>query len=177
VAGFVRVLGWPLPDGLTLLGGGRDGAVLYPWRPWKRAPVAVRSGADARLGRVTGSGDFAVVVHRPTTTGDGSLRDRAAFEAAAAALSIGVVPARVVVTAGDTGERARVDVDAALVEAGAALVEDVVRQRVVAVGAGDPFAGATPSAACRHCEVAVGCAPGRAWLAGPGRWRGGLPSH
>ena len=177
VAGFVRVLGWPLPDGLALLGGGRDGAVLYPWRPWKRAPVAVRSGADARLGRVTGSGDFAVVVHRPTTGADGTLRDRAAFEATAAALSIGVVPARVVVTAGDTGERARVDVDGALLDAGAALVEDVVRQRVIATERGFAAEDATPSAACRRCELLAGCGPGRAWLDGPGRWRGGLPSR
>lgn len=175
LAGFVRVLGWPLPDRLSLFSSVR-GAGSRPLR-WHapRLPVTVAAGADARLGRVTGSGDFALVVHRVTGGHDDRLRDRAAFEAAAGALAIGVTPAAVVITAGDTGERVRVPAEPALLERGADLVAGVVRQRAVAVRLGFDAADASPSPGCRHCPQLPGCAPGRDWLAGPGRWRGGLP--
>jgi hypothetical protein len=176
LAGFVRVLGWPLPPHLLVLGtGGSEGGRPLQWRPPRPSPVMVASGADARVGKVVGSGDFAVVVHRQTSGDDGGLRGRAAFEATAATLAIGVVPASVLVTAGDTGERVRVPVDTALLDAGAELVVNVVEQRVVATGRGHDPADATPSPACRHCDELAACAPGRSWLAGPGRWRGGLP--
>jgi hypothetical protein len=179
LAGFVRVLGWPLPLRLRLLSATR-GADSRPLR-WraptvaKPACVTVASGADARLGRVAGSGDFALVVHRVSAGDDGRVHDRAAFEAAAGALAIGIVPAAVVVTAGDTGERLRVPVDPALLERGAGLVAGVVRQRALAAERGFDPADATPSPSCRHCPLVADCAPGRDWLAGPGRWRGGLP--
>ena len=95
LAGFVRVLGWPLPTQLTLLNapgpGGGSGAVVAAAA--KASPVTVACGADARVGRVTGAGGFVLAVHRVTTGDDGALRDRAAFEAAAGALAIGVRPA------------------------------------------------------------------------------------
>jgi hypothetical protein len=147
-------------------GGGRAGG---------GGGVIVASGADARLGRVTGSGDFALVVHRVAAGDDGRVHDRAAFEAVAGALAIGIVPAAVVVTAGDTGERLRVPTDAALLDRGAALVTGVVRQRAIATERGFDAADASPSPGCRHCPLIGDCAPGRDWLAGPGRWRGGLP--
>jgi hypothetical protein len=87
-----------------------------------------------------------------------------------------VAPASVVVTAGDTGERARLEVDEALLASGGEMLVSVVRQRVVATGQGFDPADAVPSPHCRWCEHAGVCPPGRAWLAGPGRWRGGLPA-
>jgi hypothetical protein len=175
LAGFVRVLGWPLPDRLRVLSSVRGpGSRPLRWHA-PRLPVTVAAGADARLGRVTGSGEFALVVHRVTGGHDERLRDRAAFEAAAGALAIGVTPEAVVITAGDTGERVRVVVEPALLDRGADLVAGVVRQRAVAVERGFDAADASPSPGCRHCPQLGGCTPGRDWLAGPGRWRGGLP--
>lgn len=184
LTGFVRALGWPLPPGLALLGGAAgsrsapdQAATARPlvWRPAKGAPVKVASGADARLGRQRGSGDFAMVVHRPIVGADDRLADRAAFEATAAALAIRIVPARVLVTAGDTGDVARLDVDDALLARGADLIAGVVEQRALATGSGWSAEDATPTPACRHCHLAPTCPPGTAWLDGPGRWRGGLP--
>jgi hypothetical protein len=187
----VRVLGWPLPPRLRLLSAVR-GAESRPLR-WrapstagtpggtggsggpKTAGVTVASGADARLGRVAGSGNFALVVHRVAAGDDGRVHDRAAFEAVAGALAIGIVPAAVVVTAGDTGERLRVPTNPDLLDRGAALVAGVVRQRAVAAERGFDAADASPSPGCRHCPLIGDCTPGRDWLAGPGRWRGGLP--
>ena len=105
LAGFVRVLGWPLPDRLALLGVLReDGPSGAPrWWPAKGSPVTVACGADARIGRVTGSGDFALVVHRPASADDAEVHRRATFEAAAGALALRVAPDSVLVTAGDTG--------------------------------------------------------------------------
>jgi hypothetical protein len=177
LAGFVRVLGWPLPEGLALLGVTRDdGASGAPrWWPAKGSPVTVACGADARIGRVTGSGGHVLVVHRPSSADDGEVHRRAAFEAAAGALALRVAPGAVLVTAGDTGERARVVVDEDLLGAGGEMVVEVVRQRVTALTRGHDPADARPSARCRWCDEVAHCAPGRAWLAGPGRWRGGLP--
>jgi hypothetical protein len=177
LAGFVRVLGWPLPEGLALLGVTRDdGASGAPrWWPAKGSPVTVACGADARIGRVTGSGGHVLVVHRPSSADDGEVHRRGAFEAAAGTLALRVAPGAVLVTAGDTGERARVVVDEDLLGAGGEMVVEVVRQRVTALTRGHDPADARPSARCRWCDEAAHCAPGRAWLAGPGRWRGGLP--
>jgi hypothetical protein len=177
LAGFVRVLGWPLPEGLALLGVTRDdgGSGAPRWWPAKGSPVTVACGADARIGRVTGSGGHVLVVHRPSSADDCEVHRRAAFEAAAGALALRVAPGAVLVTAGDTGERARVVVDEDLLGAGGEMVVEVVRQRVTALTRGHDPADARPSARCRWCDEAAHCAPGRAWLAGPGRWRGGLP--
>jgi hypothetical protein len=176
LAGFVRVLGWPLPWGLTLLNAPGPAAVsTLRWRPAKASPVTVACGADARLGRVTGAGGFALVVHRVTTGDDDALRDRAAFEAAAAALAIGVVPDSVLITAGDTGERVTVPVDDDLLALGTERVVTVVAQRVVGVERGFDPTDATPSGVCRHCEHLAECPPGQAWMRAAERWRGGLP--
>jgi hypothetical protein len=176
LAGFVRVLSWPLPSGLTLFNAPGPAAVsTLRWRPDKASPVTVACGADARLGRVTGAGGFALVVHRVTTGDDDALRDRAAFEATAAALAIGVVPGSVLITAGDTGERVTVPVDDDLLALGAERVVTVVEQRVVAVERGFDPTDATPSGACRHCDHLADCPPGQAWTRVAERWRGGLP--
>ena len=176
LAGFVRVIGWPLPPKLGLLkASGPPPTPPTSWRPAKGSPVKVDMGADARLGRVTGAGRFGLLVHRVTTRDDASLRDRAAFEAAAGALAIGVSPAEVLVTAGDTGDRARVTVDEDLLDRGRDLITAVVRERATAVDRGFDAADAAPSPACRRCELLATCSPGEAWIAGPGRWRGGLP--
>ena len=175
-AGFVRVIGWPLPPKLGLLkASGPPPTPGTSWRPAKGSPVKVDMGADARLGRVTGAGRFGLLVHRVTTGDDASLRDRAAFEAAAGGLAIGVAPAEVLVTAGDTGDRARVAVDDDLLARGGDLITAVVRERATAVDRGFDAADASPSPACRRCELLATCSPGQAWIAGPGRWRGGLP--
>ncbi len=176
LGGFVRVLGWPLPPGLTLLNApGPAAASALRWRPDRASPVTVACGADARIGRVTGAGGFAVVVHRVTTGDDDAVRDRAAFEAAAAALAIGVVPGSVLITAGDTGERMTVPVDDHLLALGAERVVSVVGQRIVAVERGFDPADATPSGACRQCEHRADCPPGEGWMRVAERWRGGLP--
>jgi hypothetical protein len=176
LAGFVRVLGWPLPTQLTLLNAPGPAASPSPsWRPAKDSPVTVACGADARLGRVTGAGGFALVVHRVTTGDDGALRDRAAFEAAAGALAIGVVPASVLVSAGDTGDRVTAPVDDELLALGADRVVAVARQRAIAVERGFDPADATPSPACRYCDHLADCRPGQAWMGVAERWRGGLP--
>lgn len=176
LAGFVRVMGWPLPDGLALLNVTREGGQAAPkWWPRKGSAVSVGSGADARLGRVTGAGDFTLVVHRPSAGDDRDVHRRATVEAAAGALVHRVAPSAVLLTAGDTGDRSRVVVDEALLTAGGEMLVEVVRQRVVAVDRGYDAADATPSAQCRWCDLRDDCPPGAAWLAGPGRWRGGLP--
>jgi hypothetical protein len=176
LAGFLRVLRWPLPPGLTLLNAPGPAAVsTLRWRPDKASPVTVACGTDARLGRVTGGGGFALVVHRVTTGDDDALRDRAAFEAAAAALAIGVMPGAILITAGDTGERVTVPVDDDLLAIGAERIVTVVEQRVVAVERGFDPTDATPSRACRHCDHLADCPPGQAWTRGAERWRGGLP--
>jgi hypothetical protein len=179
LAGFVRVLGWPLPDRLTLLGAASPSAAALPaWRPERDSPVRVAASADARIGRSLGSpgpGGVTLVVHRATTGDDGALADRAAFEGCAGALASGVAPAAVLVTAGDTGERVTVPVDDDVLARGAEQVLAVVEQRVRAVDRGFDPADATPSPACRHCEHLADCPPGQSWLQGPGRWRGGLP--
>ncbi len=176
LAGFVRVLGWPLPAGSALLNVARDGAPAPRWWPRRGSPVSVGSGADARIGRITGAGGHTLVVHRPAAPDDGDIVRRAAVEAAAGALVHRVAPASVVITAGDTGERARLDVDEALLATGGELLVSVVRQRVVATERGFDPADAVASRQCRWCEHAGSCPPGRTWLAGPGRWRGGLPA-
>ncbi len=181
LGGFVRVLGWPLPDRLTLLNVSRDdGAGAAKWWPRKGSPVSVGSGADARIGRVSGAGKHVLIVHRPSAGDDRDLHRRATVEAAAGALAHRVAPAAVTITAGDTGERTRVTVDEDLLRAGGEMIADVVRQRVVAVDRGYDPADATPSPACRWCDLRDDCPPGTAWLAGAGaagagRWRGGLP--
>lgn len=178
LGGFVRVVGWPLPQGMALLNVTREGptGAAPRWWPRQGSPVSVASGADARIGRVTGAGGHTLVVHRASSGDDDDLRRRAGFEAAAGALALRVAPAAVTITAGDTGERARIVVDEGLLAAGGEMIVDVVRQRVVAVERGHDAADARPSHRCRWCEVRADCAPGRAWVAGPGRWRGGLPA-
>jgi hypothetical protein len=177
LSGFIRVMGWPLPERLTLLNVTRDGPTSAAPRWWPRqgSPVSVGSGADARQGRVTGAGGYTLVVHRPSAGDDRDLHRRATIEAAIGALVNRVAPAAVVVTAGDTGERAQIVVDEPLLTAGGEMLVEVVRQRAVAVDRGYDAADATPSAACRWCELRPHCRAGAAWLAGPGRWRGGLP--
>jgi hypothetical protein len=176
LAGFVRVLGWPLPPRLTLLNAPGPAAVsTLRWRPDKASPVTVACGADARLGRVTGAGGFALVVHRVAMGDDGALRDRAAFEAAAGALAIGVVPGSVLITGGDTGERVTVPVDDDLLALGTDRIVTVVAERAAAVGRGFDPADATPSGACRHCDHLADCPPGQAWMRVAERWRNGLP--
>jgi hypothetical protein len=175
LAGFVRVLGWPLPPQLTLVGPGPAAAPALRWRPDKASPVTVACGADARLGRVTGAGGFVLVVHRVTSGDDGALRDRAAFEAAAGAAAIGVAPGSVLITAGDTGDRVTVPVDDRLLALGAERIVAVVAERVAAVERGFDPGDATPSPACRHCDHVADCPPGEAWMRGAGRWQGGLP--
>jgi len=178
LAGFVRVLGWPLPPDLALLNVTRNGpAPTTPtWRPPEVPAISVAAGADARLGRVSGTGRFALVVHRPSGGDDGAVRMRASVEAAAGALTRGIAPESVIVTTGDTGERLRLDVDAAVLDEGGRLLVEAVRQRVAAASRGFDPVDATPSTRCRRCEHAEACPAGRAWLAGPGRWRDGLPA-
>jgi len=65
--------------------------------------------------------------------------------------------------------------DEALLAAGGEMIVEVVRQRVTALTRGHDPADAHPSPRCRWCDEAPRCEPGTAWLAGPGRWRGGLP--
>jgi hypothetical protein len=176
LAGFVRVLGWPLPPRLTLVNAPGPAAVpALRWRPGKASPVTVAGGADARLGRATGAGGFALVVHRVATGDDGALRDRAAFEAAAGALAVGVAPGSVLITGGDTGERVTVPVDDDLLALGTDRIVTVVAERAVAVERGFDASDATPSGACRHCDHLADCSPGQAWMRVAERWRSGLP--
>jgi hypothetical protein len=192
LAGFVRVVGWPLPDRLGLVVDDPEGPHTRRWsRRWrprpgspsasqpakqKRPRITVASSPDAVVGKVTPSGDFDLLVHRPFSPGEGALADRAAFEAAAGALSSGIVPRHVVVSTADTGEHVRCPIDEPLLDRGAELVVEVVRQRTIAADDGWTLDDGTPSSACRHCPVHADCSPGQTWLTGPGRWRGGLPT-
>jgi hypothetical protein len=177
LAGFLRVWGWPLPPGMALLNVTRDIGPSGPakWWPAKGSDITVASGADARIGRITGAGDYVLVVHRPAAGDDRDVHRRASLEAAAGALAHRVAPDAVVVTAGDTGERSRVAVDETLLGEGGAAIAEVVRQRVAALTRGFDPADATPSPACRWCDHRADCPPGTAWLTAAGRWRGGLP--
>jgi hypothetical protein len=185
VAGFLRVHGWPLPDRLGVVGDDTDSPQVRRWqshwRPLGRgSPICVASSPDAVAGKVTAAGQFDLVVHRPSSPPDDALVDRAAFEAAAGALSAGIAAAGVLIATGDTGETVRFPIDDQRLARGAELVVDVVRHRLLAAGeeqARAPFAGATPGPACRHCPHREACPPGQAWLAGPvGARRGGLPT-
>lgn len=187
LAGFVRVLGWPLPDGLAVVSDDPDDPMGRRWqrtyrlrdagcRDSRGGMVAIGSGPDAVLGRVTPAGGYGVLVHRPTSPSDAAAADRAAFEAMGATLVTGVVPAYVVVTAGDSGEKLRIRVDDPLLARAGDLIVEVVRQRVIATGEdAHDEADATPSVACHDCPGLDRCQTGRAWVRGPGRWRGGLP--
>jgi hypothetical protein len=149
-----------------------------PWRPrlaTRRVPVTVASKPDAVAGTVAPSGQFDLVFHRPTTGDEVALSDRAAFEAAAGALAIGIVPASVVLTTADTGERLRFPVVDALLQRGADQAVDVVRQRLQASAAPEDWADAAPGSACRHCPAQDDCPPAQAWLTRPGRRHNGLP--
>jgi hypothetical protein len=173
IGGFLRTFGWPLPADLALLAGTRPPS----WRPPGVAEVTVAGGADARLGRVSGAGHFAVVVHRPGGGGDDDLRARATYEAAAGALTRGIAPEAVVVSSGDTGERVRLAVDDDVLAAGGRMVVAVVEQRVVALDRGFDPADATPSPRCRWCPHRSDCPPGTAYVeAGGGLGGAGGPT-
>lgn len=187
IAGFVRVVGWPLPDRLALVvddpGSPSARRPTPPWRPRlttaRKVPITVASRPDAVIGAVAPSGQFDLVFHRPTSGDDRSLGERAAYEAAAASLAIGIVPHRVLLTTGDTGEQLLFVVDDELLDRGARLAEAVVRERL---RASEPLApgtaehdDATPSNACRFCPTLEACSAGTAWLTRPARWHNGLP--
>lgn len=184
IAGFVRVVGWPLPDDLRLVvddpGSPSARRSERPWRPKLAArgvPIAVASKPDAVVGTVAPSGRFDLLFHRPTSSDDVTLAERAAFEAVAWALAVGLVPRAILVTTGDTGEQLRFPVDAGVLARGADLVVAVVEQRIraaEALGAGT-WADAVPGPACRWCPARDDCPPGQAWLTGPARWHNGLP--
>jgi hypothetical protein len=136
----------------------------------------VASRPDAVVGTVAPSGAFDVLFHRANGSDDLTLAERAAFEATAAALAIGIVPRAVLLTVADTGEQLRFPVADDLLERGADLAVDVVRQRLRAAEVSvDEYDDAVPSAACRYCPAREECPPGRAWLDRPGRWHNGLP--
>lgn len=186
LGGFVRVLGWPLPDDLGIVTDDHDSPVAFRWQKKYRisrgpskagGPVTIAGNPDAVLGRVTGAGTHTLVIHRPSAPTDSGLAERAAFEATAAAAGTGVVPAEVLFTLGDTGERTRLTVDSALLERGAEMIAEVVRQRIIAEceAEADSFTDASPSPACRFCDHLDQCRPGRAWLDDPTRLEGGLP--
>jgi len=184
IAGFVRVLGWPLPEGLVLVvddpgsPSARRGTPAFRPRlsSTRRVAIAVASKPDAMVGTVAPSGRFDVLFHRANSSDDLTLAERAAFEATAASLAIGIVPRAVVLTVADTGERLRFPVADDLLERGADLAVDVVRQRLRASEvAGDEYGDAVPSSACRYCSERETCPPGVAWLIRPGRRHNGLP--
>lgn len=186
IAGFVRVLGWPLPDGLAVVvddpGSPSARRSTPAWRPRlasRRVGISIGSKPDAVVGTVAPSGRFDVLFHRPTSGDDLALTERAAFEAAAAAAAIGIVPRAVVITTADSGERLRFPVRDELLRCGADMAVEVVRQRLRAC---EPLPDgvaehddAAPSAACRYCPERAACPPGKAWLERPGRWHHGLP--
>jgi hypothetical protein len=178
MAGFVRTVGWPLPERLAVVVDNPEGSYGRAWpKRWrlKGTPVSVGSSPDAVVGKVAPSGQFDLLVHRPSAPLDGALCDRAAFEAAAGALSNRIVPANVKVTTADTGDCARFPVTAELLDRGVELIVGVVRQRLIAADAAEPD-DAAPSPTCHWCPELDTCGSGQAWVAGPGRWRGGLPT-
>lgn len=190
LGGFVRALGWPLPADLGIVTDDRDNPTAFRWQKKHRisgpgrtasgagtACVTVSGSPDGVLGKVGPDGTHLLVVHRPKAPTDTGLGERAAFEAVAAATSTGLVPAAVLFTLGDTGERSQVDVDAALLAQGVELIGNVVHQRVAAQSIPEEkaFQDATPSATCRFCAHLDRCSAGRAWLDDPTRRDGGLP--
>jgi len=186
VAGFVRVVGWPLPDDLRLVvddpGSPSARRGERPWRPKlaaRRVPVAVASKPDAVVGTVAPSGQFDLLFHRPTSSDDVTLAERADFEAAAWSLAVGLVPRAIVVTTGDTGEQLRFPVDPTVLTRGADLIAAVVEHRLRAAEPPtpdhDPWSDALPGSACRWCPTHDTCPPGTTHLTRPARWHNGLP--
>jgi hypothetical protein len=180
MAGFVRTVGWPFPERLAVVVDNPEGPFGRSWpKRWrlKGTPVSVGSSPDAIFGKVAPSGQFDLLVLRPSAPLDGALYDRAAFEAAAGALSNRIVAANVRGTTADTGDCARFPVSPDLLTRGIHLIVDVVRHRLVAADDAEPD-DATPSPASHWCPHHDQCHPGQTWLAGPhGRWRNGLPIH
>jgi hypothetical protein len=178
VAGFVRMVGWPLPERLALVTDTGDGpfARRWPkrWRPTGGSTVSVASSPDAVIGKVATSGGFDLLIHRPTSAADRVLSARAAFEATAGVLACGIIADHVVVTTGDGADRLRFPIDAALLERGTELIVEVVRQRVIAAAPGWGFEDAIASAACRYCSEQTHCPVGQDWLDHSTR-HGGLP--
>lgn len=193
LGGFVRVMGWPLPPQVAIAAGDMDNPLSLRWAKNYRiqaegACVTIASSPDALWGRISPAGDHRLVVHRPVSRSDTEVSNRAAFEAVAAALTTGCVPAAIVLTAGDTGEKLHVTADDALLDRGIENMIEVVRQRTLATSPAGPqepegtvaqpelaATDAKPSPACHHCDHLNRCVPGQAWLKGPGRWLAGLP--
>lgn len=190
LGGFVRVMGWPLPPEVAIAAGDMDNPLSLRWAKNYRIQggascVTIASSPDALWGGVSPAGDHRLVVHRPTSRSDTEIADRAAFEATAATLTTGVVPAKVILTTGDTGEKLHLTVDGPLLDRGAGAMVEVVRQRVLAASppgsdTAEAYpeldaADADPSPACRHCDHLDRCPAGQGWLKGPGRWVSGLP--
>lgn len=190
LGGFVRVMGWPLPSEMAVVAADMDNPLSLRWAKNYRIErgsscVTIASSPDALWGRVSPAGDHRLVVHRPTSRSDTEIADRAAFEAAAATLTTGIVPAEVILTTGDTGEKLHLTVHDPILDLGAHAMVEVVRQRVLAaspqradVAEAYPeldAADAAPSPDCRHCAHLDRCPAGQGWLKGPGRWVSGLP--
>ena len=179
LAGFVRVLGWPLP-GPGPAHAARRAAATAPCSTrggrGKRAPVAVRSGADARLGRVTGVGRLraggppADGRRRRQPAGPGGVRGGGRRPGHRRRPGRGRGHRRRHRRAGP-GRRRRRPARA-----------PARRWSRTSSASGSLAAGRAvrPPAPPRRRPAGTAswpptAPPGLAWLAGPGRWRGGLP--
>jgi hypothetical protein len=71
IGGFVRAVGWPLPEDLHLVHGDREDPAAVNWPRYhkivnRHSKVTVAGSPDAVLGRPSPSGDHRLLVHRPT---------------------------------------------------------------------------------------------------------------
>lgn len=185
LGGFLRLWGWPLPSSMRLLSDDASNPTALRWQKRSRLGgsargVTVAGSPDALLGSVASDAGYGLVIHRSGSPSQDGLLGRAAFEVTAASLSAGEAPAAVRFSLGDTGQQLNVPVDDDLLARGVGLIVAVVQQRVAAMAplerSNANWIDAAPSPGCRHCPFATDCEPGQRWLAGPGRWQGGLPA-
>ena len=164
VAATARAFGsWPPEDAHFV----NRPAWTFPGRP-----LRLQGRIEFVLGkRVLGGHTLVVGIagdHGPTT------RSRLAFEAVVETLHTRRPPATVLGLLPDAGRRWPLTVDDALLADGVAAAGVAARAALGARRRDGAGLDRRPGPRCRGCAHGVGCSPGTAWLAGPGRLRSGF---
>jgi hypothetical protein len=164
VAATARVLD-PFPPADARFIGTRP-SWSFPGRP-----LRLQGRVDLVLGRRDGTHTIVVGIrgdHGPTT------RAQLAYEAVVESLQLRRPPALVLGLLPDAGRRWPVTVDDTLLGEGVAAAAVAARAALGARRRDASGLDRRPGPRCRGCAHGGGCAPGAAWLAGPGRLRHGF---